>query len=102
MDPAPSGRQPTDGGRAPVHSALKIREFEDFMRNPPLHDVNAAYEIRFPSLFRPGQALAFPCDREGHVDLDALSDRAKGNYLFARAMVGREYATPCVQVRDLH
>ena len=65
-------------------------------------DEATAYEIRFPSLFRPGQALAFPCDRDGHVDLDALSERAKGNYLFARAMVGREYATPHVQVSDLH
>jgi hypothetical protein len=61
-----------------------------------------AYEIRFPSLYREGHALAFPCDRHGHVDLDALSERAKGNYLFARAMVGREFATPCVQLSDLH
>jgi hypothetical protein len=61
-----------------------------------------AYEIRFPSLFREGHALAFPCDRDGHVDLDALSERAKGNYLFARAMVGREFATPRVQLSDLH
>jgi hypothetical protein len=65
-------------------------------------DNATAYEIRFPSLFRPGQALAFPCDCHGHVDLDALSERAKGNYLFARAMVGREFATPCVRVSDLH
>jgi hypothetical protein len=30
------------------------------------------------------------------VNLDALSDRAKVDYLFARAMVGREYAGPAV------
>jgi hypothetical protein len=29
-----------------------------------------------------------------------LSERAKGNYLFARAMVGREYATPLVQASE--
>lgn len=67
----------------------------------PVEDLTA-YEIRFPSLFRPGQALAFPCDCEGHVDLDALSERAKGNYLFARAMIGREYAIPRVQVSGSH
>lgn len=60
------------------------------------------YQIRFESLFHEGRALAFPCDREGHVDLDALTDKARGNYLFARAMVGREFATPSVTPQDLH
>lgn len=55
------------------------------------------YELRFQSLFNEGRALAFPCDAHGHVDMDALSERARGNYLYARAVVGREYATPAVQ-----
>jgi hypothetical protein len=54
------------------------------------------FEVHFRSLLRRGLELIFPCDREGHVDLDVLSDRAKTNYLFARAMVGREYASPAV------
>jgi len=54
------------------------------------------FEVHFRSLLRRGLEFIFPCDREGHVDLDALSDRAKANYLFARAMVGREYARPAV------
>lgn len=62
----------------------------------------AGFEVWFQSLFNEGRALTFPCDREGHVDLDRLSPRAKGNYLFARAMVGREYALPAVRARDLH
>jgi hypothetical protein len=53
-----------------------------------------AYELRFRSLIQIGRALAFPCDREGHVDLDHFSERARNNYLFARAMMGREYAWP--------
>lgn len=52
------------------------------------------FEVRFQSLFHSGRALAFPCDREGHVDLDDFSDHARANYLFARAMVGREYYLP--------
>lgn len=56
-----------------------------------------SYELRFQSLFNEGRGLAFPCDAEGHVDMDALSERARGNYLYARAVVGREYATPAVQ-----
>lgn len=61
--------------------------------------VAAAYELRFQSLFNEGRALAFPCDAQGRVDMDALSERARGNYLYARAVVGREYATPAVQRR---
>lgn len=56
------------------------------------------FEIRFQSLFREDRAVAFPCDAEGRVELDGLSERARNNYLFARAMVGREYATPSLRV----
>jgi hypothetical protein len=54
------------------------------------------FEMRFQSLFRQGFALCFPCDEQGNVDLEALNERAKGNYLFAREMVGREFAYPAV------
>ncbi|HEY6355547.1 MAG TPA: hypothetical protein VIY30_13745 [Burkholderiaceae bacterium] len=54
------------------------------------------FEVHFRSLLRRGLELIFPCDGEGRVNLDALSDRAKVDYLFARAMVGREYAGPAV------
>ena len=57
---------------------------------------SGSYELRFQSLFSEGRALAFPCDATGHVYLDALSERAMENYLYARAVVGREYATPLV------
>ena len=55
------------------------------------------YELRFRSLFNEGRAYAFPCDAAGHVDMDALSDRARENYLSARAVIGREVAMPAVQ-----
>ena len=54
------------------------------------------FEVRFASLCRQGRGCAFPCDRQGRVDLDALSERARNNYLFARAMVGRDNALPRV------
>jgi hypothetical protein len=60
------------------------------------------YELRFASLAGEGRALSFPCDAGGHVDLDALSDRSRDNYLFARAMLGREYAWPRVLSTVLH
>jgi hypothetical protein len=61
-----------------------------------------SFVILFRSLFKEGRALTFPCDAQGHVDLDALPERARGNYLFARALVGRDYSSPmiCPQTDD--
>lgn len=56
------------------------------------------FEIRFHSLFNEGRGLAFPCDAAGRVDLTTLSERGRSNYLFARAMVGREFTTPDIRV----
>ena len=55
-----------------------------------------AYELLFRSLRDTGRTCAFPCDAAGHVDMDALSDTARENYLFARAVVGREFSIPAV------
>jgi hypothetical protein len=60
------------------------------------------YEIRFESLFKPGHAYSFPCDAQGHVEMDDLSNRALNNYLYARAVVGLEFAAPAVMASDLH
>jgi hypothetical protein len=57
----------------------------------------ACFELRFQSLFHDGRALAFPCDAKGRVDMDALTERARHNYLYARTVVGREFATPAVR-----
>lgn len=56
----------------------------------------ALFEVHYRSLFVPGRGLVFPCDARGLVDLDALSERARSNYLFARGMVGRDNAAPRV------
>jgi hypothetical protein len=63
------------------------------MNTTPIRD----FQIRFDYLFDCGRSLAFPCDSQGHVDIDALSERGRVNYLYARAMVGREYSAPAVQ-----
>jgi len=66
---------------------------------PPSH---SGFELRFQSLFNEGRALAFPCNAAGHVDLDALSEQARHNYLYARAVIGREYAVPAVRRSTVH
>lgn len=60
------------------------------------------YELRFLCLHGTGRGYAFPCDPQGRVDLDRLSDRARINYLYARAVVGREFAAPAVQASARH
>ena len=55
------------------------------------------FELRFQSLFDSGRGYAFPCDPTGQVDLDGLSEQARNNYLYARAMVGRELAVPALR-----
>jgi hypothetical protein len=61
-----------------------------------------SFALFFQSLFNEGRGLAFPCDAAGHVDIDVLSDRARTNYLYARAVVGREFAVPAIVANALH
>ncbi len=62
--------------------------------------MNARFELRYRSLSAYGCSYAFPCDASGRVDLDALSDAARQNYLYARAMVGVDLLHP--QVVTVH
>jgi hypothetical protein len=58
----------------------------------------ARYELRFASLYNRGHGFAFPCDAQGDVELDELSDSARINYLYARTVVGREFSAPTIVV----
>ena len=83
--------------RARPHGARTLGDTEKIVGSTQLTPSMAAlsaYQLRFVSLFQTGRALSFPCDASGCVDLDALSERARANYLYARAMVGRDYARP--------
>lgn len=62
------------------------------------------FQLCFRPLLGHGHSYSFPCDARGAVDLDHLSERSRINYLFARAMVGRELSVPAVSPAppDLH
>lgn len=66
------------------------------------HPSSSLFQLCFRSLFDRGRGFAFPCDGAGQVDLDALSDQARNNYFYARAMVGRELSVPAVEAIGLH
>jgi hypothetical protein len=72
--------------------------------NTPMHSVirNVGFELRFQSLFDTGRALVFPCDSTGQVDIDVLSEGARDKYLYARALIGREFAYPKMCSSSLH
>lgn len=55
------------------------------------------FQLCFRSLFQHGRGFAFPCDQQGEVDMDRLTEKMRLNYLFARAMVGRDYDVPAVE-----
>lgn len=67
------------------------------MNATPAEARRCAYELLFRSLFDEGRGYAFPCDADGHVDIDALSERARNNYFFARALIGRDVSLPRVR-----
>ncbi|SCK24859.1 hypothetical protein VAR608DRAFT_1982 [Variovorax sp. HW608] len=54
------------------------------------------YELRYQSLSDAGRALAFQCDADGRVDLNALGRATFNDYLYARALVGRDFDFPCI------
>jgi hypothetical protein len=64
---------------------------------PASPEQGSVFQLRFQPLFDAGRAYAFPCDAAGHVDMDALGEQALNNYLYARALIGREMSMPQVQ-----
>ena len=55
------------------------------------------FQLCFRSLFDSGRGFAFPCDGKGQVDLDSMTEKARNNYFYARAMIGRELTYPAVE-----
>ncbi|MEX8518067.1 MAG: hypothetical protein AB3X44_06100 [Leptothrix sp. (in: b-proteobacteria)] len=64
--------------------------------------ISRRYEIRFQSLFHAGRGLSFPCDADGRVHIESMSERARQSYQNAQHLVGCEYATPAVIPSDIH
>jgi hypothetical protein len=57
---------------------------------------SAKWELRFQPLLGQGSCLSFPYDEQGNVSMDSLDSQSFCNYLFARGMIGKEFAQPCV------
>jgi hypothetical protein len=53
--------------------------------------------LRFVARSDGKPCLTFPCSAAGHVEMDGLSKQELNDYLFARALRGRDYASPVVE-----
>lgn len=60
-----------------------------------------AFRLRFEPVAKNGCALDIPCDADGHVDLDTLSEPSRNAYLYARVLRGRLFSVSVVPL-DRH
>jgi hypothetical protein len=57
-------------------------------------------ELRFLPRREKLRCLVFPCNAAGHVEIDKLSEHERTDYLFARALRGRDYSLAIVTALD--
>lgn len=53
--------------------------------------------LHFEPLTIEAAGLDVPCDPHGRVGLDALGDKLRNDYFFARTLIGRLFAAPIVR-----
>jgi len=59
---------------------------------------SCSHELCFVSLYAHEPGIAVPCDKTGNVDIDSLTERMRNTYFGARALIGRAYLYPTVQL----
>jgi hypothetical protein len=57
-------------------------------------------ELQFLPRFGGQRRLVFRCNADGHVEIDKLSEHERVDYLFARALRGRDYSLEIVTALD--
>jgi hypothetical protein len=69
------------------------------MRSAASVDPRSRFQLSFRPRSAAGSCLTFPCDERGCVDMDRLGEKGLVSYLYARAVVGAEFAAPIVELR---
>ncbi|HEV6965782.1 hypothetical protein [Roseateles sp.] len=57
----------------------------------------ATHLLHFEPLTAGDAGLDIPCDPSGRVGLDALGEKLRNDYFFARTLIGRLFAAPTVR-----
>ena len=60
-------------------------------------DAEPTHLLHFEPLSAQSAGLDIPCDPQGRVGLDALGDKLRNDYFFARALIGLLFARPTVR-----
>lgn len=58
----------------------------------------ATHLLHFEPLTLGDAGLDIPCDPQGRVGLDALGDKLRNDYFFARTLIGRLFSAPTVRL----
>lgn len=64
----------------------------------PLTTAPATHLLHFEPLTAGDAGLDIPCDPCGRVGLDALGEKLRNDYFFARTLIGRLFARPTVRL----
>lgn len=61
-------------------------------------NVEFLHVLHYQSLSLAERSYDFPCDGEGHVQLDELTEPQRNDYFYARVVVGNSLAAPHVSI----
>lgn len=64
----------------------------------PDRPVASTHLLHFEPLTAGSAGLDIPCDPCGRVGLDALGEKLRNDYFFARTLIGRLFARPTVRL----
>lgn len=65
---------------------------------PAADPVPTTHLLHFEPLSAGEAGLDIPCDPSGRVGLDALGEKLRNDYFFARTLIGRLFARPTVRL----
>jgi|GEM_PF-2594104 len=84
---------PDSGSPEMLAAAAPAPLFADALTTGP----QATHLLHFEPLGAAGAGLDIPCDPQGRVGLDALGEKLRNDYFFARALIGCLFARPTVR-----
>ena len=82
--------------------SLEAAMFSIPTQSPGRAAAEATHLLHFEPLTVGEAGLDIPCDPQGRVGLDALGDKLRNDYFFARTLIGRLFAAPTVRHAPAH
>jgi hypothetical protein len=84
---------------SPATAALQLPQSaaKTTLSNAQRAESAVTHLLHFEPLTYQGAGLDIPCDPQGRVGLDALGDKLRNDYFFARALIGRLFDKPTVK-----